>query len=721
MTNAPSLLGYTDRLGVRPGERVSVHVSASAGAYRASIAPLDDRAGADAWGAAADLGTHRARRREIALGSCVRVAGARRAGPLLADEWTIAVWAFPTRPARGRPQGVIALHGEDDRDRALLTLDGDGIPSFALWHEGRPLVELRGREPLPAKVWTRLVVTRAGDGRVRLRQVPQSTWQRPAAADAELPDHPPLAFDAVTIGDAFNGKLSDPCVLRRALGEAEACDGAAALERFGAAERATVAAWLLGPTLAGGVEVRDLGPHGLHGTAVNAPDRAVTGPGWTGREIDHRRAPGEYRALQLHEDDLEDAGWAADFELTVPEDCPSGVHGVRLEGDDGEHDVLPLIVLPREPAARIAVVLPVLTYLAYANQNWWSTEGDAAIRYSLLDEPCPTRCDALLRAHPEVGRSLYDFHADGTPVQIVTRRRPLLSVRDDYLGNLTGRPRHFSADLRFLRWLRARGWAFDVLTDEDLHADPTQLRRYRAVVTGGHPEYLTEHAYDAFDLFVREGGRLAYLGGNGFFWVTGIDPDRPHLIEVRRGHGGLSPLGDGAAGEDHLATTGEPGGLWSLRGRAAQRLTGIGSRGMGWGRGGGYGWTEAARAPEVAELVAGIDLAQPFGDPGEAGLGAASDEFDATDPALGTPAQTLVLATSLGRHPDPERYYVVPPGGHVHEDGEDRLCSEVTYLPPAGGGGAVFAAGSIDWTAAARHDEVVARLTENVLRTFEDG
>ena len=28
-----------------------------------------------------------------------------------------------------------------------------------------------------------------------------------------------------------------------------------------------------------------------------------------------------------------------------------------------------------------------------------------------------------------------------------------------------------------------------------------------------------------------------YLGGNGFYWVTGVDPERPHVIEIRRWRG----------------------------------------------------------------------------------------------------------------------------------------------------------------------------------------
>ncbi len=52
----------------------------------------------------------------------------------------------------------------------------------------------------------------------------------------------------------------------------------------------------------------------MTGRLVNSPTRAVTGWNWSGHEIDFKRAPGEYNAIDFHDDDLGDAGWAADFE-----------------------------------------------------------------------------------------------------------------------------------------------------------------------------------------------------------------------------------------------------------------------------------------------------------------------------------------------------------------------------------------------------------------------
>jgi N,N-dimethylformamidase len=51
-------------------------------------------------------------------------------------------------------------------------------------------------------------------------------------------------------------------------------------------------------------------------------------------------------------------------------------------------------------------------------------------------------------------------------------------------------------------------------------------------VTGSHPEYHTPNTLNAFQDYVDAGGRLAYLGGNGFYWR--IATSRRHS-QCRRG------------------------------------------------------------------------------------------------------------------------------------------------------------------------------------------
>ena len=69
-----------------------------------------------------------------------------------------------------------------------------------------------------------------------------------------------------------------------------------------------------------------------------------------------------------------------------------------------------------------------------------------------------------------------------------------------------------------------------------------------------------------------------YMGGNGFYWITSLD-STGRFIEVRREHG--TEHWQGAPGETYHATTGEFGGLWRFRGRAPQRLVGVGFTAQG--------------------------------------------------------------------------------------------------------------------------------------------
>jgi hypothetical protein len=77
--------------------------------------------------------------------------------------------------------------------------------------------------------------------------------------------------------------------------------------------------------------------------------------------------------------------------------------------------------------------------------------------------------------------------------------------------------RHFPADTHLIDWLAVKGIAVDMVTDHDLDRKGVALLKpYRAVVTGSHPEYHPPNTLNAFQDYVDAGGRLAYLGGNGF-------------------------------------------------------------------------------------------------------------------------------------------------------------------------------------------------------------
>ena len=310
------------------------------------------------------------------------------------------------------------------------------------------------------------------------------------------------------------------------------------------------------------------------------PMRAVTGYNWTGREVDPRLAPKEYGAIYFHDDDLDDANWEVDFELTVPGTWKSGIYAARLTAGTISDDI-PFYVRPAvgKASADAAYLIPTMTYLAYGNYRAKDRSHD---EHGVMRQPLFQPLETYLDEHPELAMSLYDFHTDGSGCCYSSRRRPMPNMRPSYRWSLVGGPRHFSADLYMVDWLEAQGFAYDVFTDEDLHFDGLELlKAYKVVITGTHPEYWTTPMLDALETYLAQGGRLMYLGGNGFYWVTSVDPKRAHMIEVRRGMGGTRGW-ESAPGEEYHSTTGELGGLWRHRGRAPNRIAGIGFAAQGW-------------------------------------------------------------------------------------------------------------------------------------------
>src|SRR5207253_5237754 len=112
--------------------------------------------------------------------------------------------------------------------------------------------------------------------------------------------------------------------------------------------------------------VVDVTSHKNHGTAVNFPARAVTGPTWADSPARvFTDTPSAYAAIHFHDDDLDDAGWEPSVAINVPPDARTGLYAASLEI---EHDRLfvPFVVRPRKREAELALLLPTLTWQAYS-------------------------------------------------------------------------------------------------------------------------------------------------------------------------------------------------------------------------------------------------------------------------------------------------------------------------------------------------------------------
>ena len=262
-----------------------------------------------------------------------------------------------------------------------------------------------------------------------------------------------------------------------------------------------------------------------------------------------------------------------------------------------------------------------------------------------------------MEARPDLGISLYDSHNDGSGACYSTLKRPVLNMRPDYSMWLSDAPREFSADLWFVDFLERQFGpnGYDVITDHDISEfGPPLLKKYRVLMSCSHPEYPTYRMLDSYSAFLGSGGHFMYLGGNGYYWVTTHDPTRPHRIEVRRAEQGCRTFGL-PPGNHHHSLTGEQGGLWRGRGRPPNQLFGLGSCAMGVAKGAGYGIVEEARAnPSLTFIFRGLKADQVIGDFGIVQGAASGDEIDRLDYSLGTPQNTVILASTklAGGHSD---------------------------------------------------------------------
>lgn len=726
------LVGYVDWLSVAPGEtlRAMVHGEPDVAAYRASIVRLicGDR---NPYGPGFKVeqcpsaidGHYPARRQTTDIGSYVRVAHHPAFSGLPA--MTVAALVFPTMVDRF--SAIIAKWSPVQKCGWALGLDPAGR-LVAQLGDGSGLTERMLAAALPIRRWSAVSATVTSR---MLRLGFEVLGEPPVVQDWTLPSAMVVDSDAdlliagqpegSTVEHHFNGKIERPALFSAALDHATAV----ATLRGCVPHEALVAAWDFAQHISS-IRVRDVGPHGLDGVTINLPLRAVTGHRWTGEEMNWTHRPDHYAAIHFHDDDLHDAGWQPDFAWTVPTDWPSGLYAFHLAA--GEHEeYIPFVVRPAKPGATadVAFLVPTATYIAYANDRCalhGSNPEVLAARLLTL-----TAADVYLGGHPELGLSLYDTHRDGSGVAISSRLRPMVNMRPSHTawqGGLGSGLWNFSADLHITDWLAAIGQPYEAITDEDLHREGHDLLApYRVVITGTHPEYYSPRMHDAIAAYVRNGGRLMYLGGNGFYWRIAFHPELPGVIEIRRAEDGNRSW-PSPPGEYYQAFDGGYGGLWRRNGRPPQAVVGVGYSCQGFDVSRPYRRTAASRDPRAAFIFEGISDDALIGEQGLIGGGAAGIELDRADPVLGTPAEALVVATADDL---PDTYVVANEEVLVNRPTlfgtlNPLVRADMVFWPNRSGG-AVFATGSIAWAGALAPDNynnAVARITGNVLRRFRD-
>ncbi len=712
------ITGYLDRLSARPGEKLAAHVSVPAGGrYRARLLraislDANPKGPGRRFEDLSNLFQRDidGRHQPVSIGSYARVEPA-PVRDARARTWTALVWTgLPTRD-----QAVLADEGKDAH--AVLGIGERGAEIAVAWPGGSACVATG--IALKPRRWYRLWASARPDGHLVVGQVPLDGGKA-VVAGGRAPGLVLPTGGAVLIAAEngawprrhFSGKIEAPAILAREI--------ASWADPKGLPRDGRIAAWDFGRGIDTDV-IHDTAAQACHGRLINTPARAMVGAMWSGDETCWRHAPQDYAAIHFHAEDLGDCGWQPDFEFTVPDDLKSGSYVLHLACEQGE-DWLPFFVRPRRdgPHAKIAVLISTFTFQAYAN-----------FARSVVDETYRARVKAfgaypyIPNDYPIYGRSTYNLHADGAGVSVSSRLRPIINMRPGYISAndaVGSGARHYVADHHLLYWLEEKGFEVDLVTDEDIDDEGAPaLAPYQVLLTGSHPEYHTARTLDAIEAFKAKGGRLCYLGGNGFYWRIARDPARPHLIEIRRAEGGVR-MWACEPGEYHHMLDGRLGGLWRRNRRPPQHLVGVGFTSQAAYEATHYRRTPASHNPKHAWIFEGID-GDIIGDYGLCAGGAAGFELDRADPLLGSPDDLVILAQSE-KHT--ASFALVPeellaPGRTVNlEPPESLIRADMVYFETPQGG-AVFSVGSITFLGSLWRNGFegpVSQLLYNVVKRF---
>lgn len=733
------ILGYTDRISVAPGERLKVMVSCDGlEHYDASLIRViqgdvnPDGPGYRHEEVPLDLGgPFTAHYQPINAGSYAIVDRP----PAFDTQSSLAVQAliWPTL-ANGRCQTILSQMDGDSGRGFRLYLDSTFALTFeSCTNQDEPEIITTGTSLITDRWYLVSASYDALEGLLSVSQWPLKPYPKVddlirCARDVSVNpsstkiDGPIMiaarSAENQTAADHFNGRIEAPKILSRALTDKEMeaplpldCDD-------------LVAAWDFSLGISTD-QITDVSDHGRHGKTVNLPTRAVAGYRWNGDEHCWLNDPEHYAAIHFHDDDLYDCAWDVGFEVTVPSDLVSGVYAVHLHSGSEEY-FLPFAIRPPRgtTTARVAFLMPTASYMAYANNRIGIDVPETEIVTGRLIQLHPI--DLFMQTHPEIGLCFYDLHNDGSGVYYSSRLRPIVNMQPKHIGDLGGVGSNiwqFNADTHILDWLHRIDQPFDVITDEDLESEGVEvLQGYQVVITGTHPEYYSVGMLDGLQDYLNGGGRLMYLGGNGFYWRISFHPTLPGVIECRKSEDGIrafAPL----PGEFYASFTGEYTGLWRRNGRAPNQLVGVGMVSQGFDYGSPYVMQPASQDPRAAFIFEGVK-GPVIGDFGLSGGAAAGLELDATDHQLGTPPHTLVLAASE-QHTD--LYLLTPedmndPAPGIGGSEAEIIRAEMVFFETSNAG-AVFSTGSIAWAGSLSHADYnndVARITTNVLQRFID-
>lgn len=518
----PGTWAYLDRLDVEAGTSVDVHVSAPA-SHRIELLRLGRRAVIDP---AASLDDDReeavvlaavdrpATPQTIAPGSFVSVGGAPLPeGPLAMGLW-VRLWRIPVVDVvQVAWQALMAEIDYPHRARFGLLVDhlgriglywGDGGPFRHAWLHMGPAVfagELGEWRHVAVSADPQRGATIYVDGEA----VHEVAGPLPPPKPADTRFRIGAMAEHGEAADLLDADIALPFVGSFVL-DAKAAKAIHArrsrLVRADLPGRGLEGFWPLDEEI--GDAVRDASGKNRHGRILNHGTWMVGGPDFDPArrmplEYDPSADPDHGHGLRLSSDDLMDAGWPVATSFDVPADAPSGIYAVRvlLAGQAVADSLETAFVVtrkkPRRPGA-IAVLAATNTWHAYARRP----TNELAV-YGLTS-------------------TYYSVHLNGRPFYHLGMKLPLPYATpfgyESKRATATGSTHLVRTERHLEAWLDREGYAFEFVTDVDLHREPGLLKNFAALAIVGHSEYWSQQARQGVLDYLAAGGKVVSLSGD---------------------------------------------------------------------------------------------------------------------------------------------------------------------------------------------------------------
>ena len=450
---------------------------------------------------------------------------------------TLECWVRPWDLTR--LQGVISQEDKDADEGFAFGIGQDGYVGCFLGDGVSPDDKVVHRSPagvLKRNVWHHLAATWDGwKKRLYVNGSEVGAWD---FVGPLLPGPHPLRLGAMSQGGVarhfLDGDLAQPALHGRALDPAEIRERFAQPGLPPAVGADVLASWPLAEER--GDRIADLTRNARHGRIINEGTWMIGGPGFQADvprfgTYDPKRDATRGHGLRLASDDLHDCRWSVTHRWTIPADARSGLHVARFEYTvDGKPRLYDCtFVVRRAPHRRKAPILVLA-----ATNTWRAYSGTP---FALTPEARHVVWGTGGIERDSRGLPAYNFyrdHASGQGTYQMGLRMPWPAAGPYVLYGGPTMYSHLARAERFNHvWLEEQGYAYDLISDLDLHRDPDVLRGYQAVMVVGHNEYWSIPMYRGVDAYLRRGGNLVVLSGNSVFWCVSFSDDGG-IMECRK-------------------------------------------------------------------------------------------------------------------------------------------------------------------------------------------